>query len=90
MSLEEKSLYKVIDEILWNDWDPIGVNDIEDARDEYQSYTSQVFGLKINNTDKEIIAQHLLKIERELMGLPGNLENCRKVAEKLVASTVST
>ena len=31
-------LYKRIDEILWEDWDPIGVNDVEEARDEYQSY----------------------------------------------------
>jgi hypothetical protein len=87
MSLEQKALYKIIDEILWNEWDPIGVNDTEEARDEYQSYTPQVFSLKLNNSDKETIAQYLLKIEKERMGLPGSIENCRKVAEKIVTSS---
>lgn len=32
-----QKLYKVIDEILWKDWNPIGVNDIPSARDEYQT-----------------------------------------------------
>ncbi len=53
MSLEHKRLYKFIDELLWSEWDPIGVNEFEEARDEYQSYTHQVFGLKINMADKE-------------------------------------
>ena len=35
MTDKQKKLYKAIDEILWKDWDPIGVNDIEDVRDEY-------------------------------------------------------
>jgi hypothetical protein len=28
MTSEHKELYKAIDEILWNDWDTIGLNDI--------------------------------------------------------------
>ena len=88
MSLAQKAVYKIIDEILWNEWDPLGVNDMEEARDEYQSYTPQVFSLKLNNRDKETIAQHLLKIEKERMDLPGNIEKCRKVAEKIVTSSL--
>ena len=34
MTSEQKQLYKKIDEILWKEWDPIGVNDIDDVRDE--------------------------------------------------------
>jgi len=56
----KSKIYKLIDEILWKDWDPIGVNDIPSARDEYQSYTPQVFSLKTANADPEKIAQHLL------------------------------
>jgi hypothetical protein len=37
--------------------------------------------------DKETIAQYLLKIEKERMGLPGNIENSRKVAEKILTSS---
>jgi hypothetical protein len=81
---KHKDVYKQIDEILWNDWDPIGVNEYEEARDEYQSYLPLVFNLKKNNAGKETIAQHLLKIETESMGLFGNIENCKSVAEKIV------
>ena len=72
---EQKNLYKLIDEILWNDWDPIGINDFEEARDEYQSYTPQIFGLRINNSDIETIAQHLYHIETDRMGLSGGLKS---------------
>jgi hypothetical protein len=37
LNKEHKKIYNQIDEILWKDWDPIGVNDFEDARDEYSS-----------------------------------------------------
>jgi hypothetical protein len=87
MNAEENKLYKIIDEILWKDWDPIGVNEYdEEARDEYQSYLPQIFKLKIDNAGKELIAQHLLNIETESMGLSGNIENCRIVAEKIIAA----
>src|SRR5690554_4253656 len=51
-----KELYQKVDEILWNDWDPIGVNDIA-PRDEYQSYTPTIFNLIKNGADKETVAQ---------------------------------
>ena len=57
MSPEHKALYKSVDEILWNDWDPIGVNDIA-PRDEYQSYVPEIFSMLIHNkTEKEIAAR---------------------------------
>jgi hypothetical protein len=37
-------LYKKIDDILWFDWDPIGINDIA-PRDEYRGYVSEIFEL---------------------------------------------
>ncbi len=85
---EQKTLYKIIDEILWTEWDPIGVNNCDEARDEYYSYIPQVFKLKIGNAAKETIAQYLLNVETERMGLFGNIENCRRVADKIVASSV--
>jgi len=88
LTLEQKKLYKLIDEILWNDWDPIGINDTEEARDEYQSYTPQIFSLRINNSDIEIIAQHLYNIETDRMGLFGGLQKCRLVAEKIISASV--
>ncbi len=52
-----------IDEILWFDWDPIGVNDYPEARDEYRSYVPEIYDLKILGADRALIAERLLKIE---------------------------
>jgi len=37
---KEFLIYRKIDEILWFDWDPIGISDVDDARDEYESYVA--------------------------------------------------
>ena len=83
MTAEHKELYKAIDEILWNDWDPIGVNDIA-PRDEYQSYTPTIFSLKINGADTETIAKKLNEIETVKIGVFGSIDHCRQIAEKVI------
>jgi hypothetical protein len=88
LSSEQNKIYKTIDEILWNDWDPIRVNETEEARNEYQSYTPQVFSFRINNSDNETIARHLYKIETEIMGLNGDIKKCREVAEKILETSI--
>jgi len=59
-------LYKKIDDILWFDWDPIGVNSIA-LRDEYQSYVPEIFGLVKSNAGRQEIASRLFKLETENM-----------------------
>ncbi|MEO6524148.1 MAG: hypothetical protein ABIN91_20855 [Mucilaginibacter sp.] len=76
-------LYKKIDAILWYDWDPIGIND-DFPRDEYQSYVPGAYNLKKAGTGKEEIAAYLLNIETERMGMNGGLDNCLKIAEKII------
>ena len=83
MSPEHKALHDKIDEILWQDWDPIGVNYTEEARDEYQNYTPMIFSLKIAGADVEGIASKLLEIETKWMGLYNGDANCKKVAQKI-------
>ena len=80
---QEQILYKQIDEILWNDWDPVGINDCEQARDEYYGYLPHLWRFKLQGSDPETIAQYLLNIETEHMGLNGDIDNCRKVAKKI-------
>ncbi len=78
-------LYKRIDDILWLDWDPIGVNDYA-PRDEYQSYVPQLFRLKKQNAQRDEIAEKLLTLERDVIGMPSNLDNCRRIADKIIAT----
>ena len=54
---------------LWRDWDPIGVNNISDADDEYDSYVGSICSLLLSGADAHQIRQHLSRIETEYMGL---------------------
>ena len=40
---QQMELYRATDEVLHYIWDPIGVSDAPNARDEYSSYLPQVF-----------------------------------------------
>ena len=84
MKKEHKELYNKIDEILWQDWDPIGINDEEQIRDEYYGYIPQVLSLKIQGSDKNKIANYLFEMETVNMGTNGNKQNCELVAEKII------
>ena len=88
MNADQKRIYEVIDQILWRDWDPIGVNDNDEVRDEYQSYTPQIFSLTIQGADKIKIAEHLYKIETINMGITGNKNHCEDIAQKIIDSKV--
>ncbi|MDI9868944.1 hypothetical protein [Flectobacillus roseus] len=76
-------VYKKIDDILWFDWDPIGINDLA-PRDEYQCYVLEIFGLVKSNADRQEIAKRLHKFETENMGMSGTLENCLTIADKIL------
>ena len=55
--------------VLNGNWDPIGVADIVD--DEYDDYVAQIHSLLVSNSSEQTIADHLLRIEHEQMGLTG-------------------
>jgi len=76
-------LYKKIDDILWFDWDPIGINDLA-PRDEYQGYVPEIFGLVKAKADRKEIANRLHKLETENMGMNGTIENCLTIADKIL------
>jgi hypothetical protein len=56
--------------VLWEVWDPIGVNDEPNARDEYSGYVNGVFELLTSAATHEDIAEHLREIAIQRMGLP--------------------
>lgn len=75
--------FKKIDDILWLDWDPIGINDIA-PRDEYQRYVPEIFKLLKANADRQEIANRLLKLETVVIGMSGPLERCLIIADKIL------
>ncbi len=64
MTEKQKKLYRKIDKILWKDWHPIELNDIDEFRDEYQGYTPHIFTLTIKGADKIKISKYLMKLKQ--------------------------
>jgi len=81
---KQMELYKFIDEILFSEWDPIGVSDMPEVRDEYYSCLPQVFSKTIRGESVEDIAKYLRDIEISYMGLSGANTNCKQIAEKII------
>ena len=85
LSPEEIEIYRRIDDILWDDWDPIGFKDSL-PRNEYQNYVPGVFQLYKSGCAVKHLAEHLSRIETETMGLRKRpIEACLSVAEKILA-----
>ena len=77
-------IQKKIDDILWHDWDPIGIN-YYGPRDEYSGYVTNIFNLKKEGADRIRIGNRLLELETNSIGLSGNLDKCLNIADKIIA-----
>ena len=84
MKQKDEKLWLLVDEILWNDWDPIGVNDSEQARNEYHSYISTIVRLIMSNSDGSNLAKHLHQLRSVSIGLSENFEVDQRVSHKLI------
>jgi hypothetical protein len=76
-----------IDDILWTDWDPIGVSKMDNwPRDEYYGYLPHVFSLALHNASAEEIATYLRQVVSERMCLDSKVRDCLPIAEKILAA----
>lgn len=55
-------------------WDPIGVNGVPEAADEYDNYMGHIQKLVELNASDEWIVRHLRDLEVNAMGLPPSSE----------------
>jgi hypothetical protein len=84
------AIQESIRQILVRDWDPIGVNDVPEAQDEYDSYVGGVYRLLASHCSTEQMIDHLAKIESRTMQLcVVNREHLMRVANQLTALDVS-
>jgi hypothetical protein len=83
-SKNENELYQRVDEVLHYIWDPIGISDIPEARDEYHSYLPVVYGLVKRGATVGEIADYLSSVTSEMMGLGLNRDRDSEVAEILI------
>ncbi|MEI7614315.1 MAG: hypothetical protein WCK63_15545 [Betaproteobacteria bacterium] len=84
VSPSDEELLQRVDEVLHYIWDPIGVSGVPEARDEYRTYSPQVFSLLKNSASVEKVAQYLNSVATDRMGLQANPTNDRETAEVLV------
>ena len=81
---DQLELYKKIDEILYYEWDPIGVSAINGPKDEYQSYLPQIFKMAMQDTPIAVIAKSLTDLATEGMGLTPDAGHDKKAAEAIM------
>jgi len=78
------ALSDAVDRVLWEHWDPIGVNDNPAARNEYSSYVPSVVRLLQDGADAFKLAQHLHSLERVSMGVETYPDHRARVAQRLL------
>jgi hypothetical protein len=79
-----REYHNAIRKILIDEWDPIGINHIPEAADEYDSYISGIHALLIRHESEHKIFDHLWNIETERMGLYGNRVRTEQVVISLM------
>jgi hypothetical protein len=79
--------------LFWREWDPIGVNRMSGAQDEYDTYADRAYVMLIDEgRSPQEIATYLHGIVTQDMGMtdrPGLFELSQKVAETLVQMRAS-
>ena len=77
-------LLPLVSEILFYEWDPIGVNQFPMARDEYDSYTWGIVGLLLDDADEYKITAYLGRVQGDSIALDVTEELNRVVARRLL------
>lgn len=74
----------MVRDVLRRHWDPIGVRDVTEANDEYDSYVPKIAEILVEGADQYALGRHLTQLEHASMGLPGNPPRCDRAARALV------
>jgi len=82
-SNREKRLRSLIKEALLDEWDPIGIRDIPEAKDEYSGYVSPLRDLIIQHKSQQEIFDYLWWAETEHMGLSGNRQATESFSRRI-------
>jgi hypothetical protein len=80
-----KQYHEAIHRILLHDWDPIGVSDVREAKDEYDGYIHEIHGMLIRHEPRYRLIDHLWWVETKHMGLFGNRSRIESVVDLLIA-----
>jgi hypothetical protein len=79
-----RALHQTIRGVLLSEWDPIGVQAIPEAQDEYDGYVPALYSMVIARKPIHEVLEYLLWLETEHMGLSADRQRTQGIAEKLV------
>ena len=74
-----------INSVLFERWDPIGVNDTEVAKDEYLSYAPEIYSFLARGEPADFIGRHLDFLASTRMGVGAHAAQSLAVASELKA-----
>jgi hypothetical protein len=81
---QAQSLQQKIKQVLLKEWDPIGVQAIPEAQDEYDGYVPTIYSMLITRKPINEVFEYLLWLETQHMGLTTDRQLTHNVAERLV------
>ena len=72
-----------IRQILYHDWNPIGVSDLPE--DEYESYIAPVYRVLVGSRSEQELIDCLFRLERDAIGMSSESpEQLRPIARRLL------
>ena len=81
--MNKKERWTKVNKILWEEWDPMGVNDYGGPDDEYRGYVPSIIKLLEDNADESRIAKLLHQHANVNIGLSTGLTDHLEMAKKL-------
>jgi hypothetical protein len=79
-----KQYHGAIKTALLREWDPIGVSQIPEAQDEYDSYVPAIYKLLITRRPQQEVYDYLWWLETEHMGLRGDRQATEQFSDRLL------
>ena len=79
-----RKIHQEIHKVLLGEWDPIGVRDIPEANDEYDSYIPTIYKMLISDKTKNEIFDYLWWIETEHIGVSGDRQRTEQITKRLI------
>lgn len=80
------SLLTGVQDLLFREWDPIGVNDNDSCKDEYDAYATTICRWLREGVDEYKLTSHLGELQRVSMGMASiDEQKNRMIARRLLA-----
>ena len=80
----DDELYRRVYEIAHYVWDPIGISEIPEANNEYNSYMMALFG-RAKSGDADALVEYMQWVETEQLGLAFDADKAKRAAKAMIA-----